>query len=187
MIETGDLKKGQTLEIDGTLYQVLDYQHLKIGRGSAQVRMKLRDVRAGHIIEKSVQAGSRFTRARVERQPAQYMYSEGDLHYFMNTDTYDQFPLNSDALGDALDYLKEGGTCDLLLYGDEAIGIELPTAVELAVAETDPWVRGDTAQGGTKPAKLETSLTVSVPLFVNVGDVLKIDTRSGEYLERVSK
>ena len=186
MIETGDLKKGQTLEIDGTLYQVLDYQHLKIGRGSAQVRMKLRDVRAGHIIERSVQAGTRFNRARVERQPAQYMYSEGDLHYFMNTDTYDQFPLNSDALSDALNYVKEGGTCDLLLYGDEAIGVELPTAVELKVAETDPWVRGDTAQGGTKPAKLETGLTVNVPLFINVGDTLKIDTRSGEYLERAS-
>jgi len=187
MIETGDLRKGVTLEIDGTLYQVIEVQHIKIGRGSAQVRMKLRDVRAGHIIERTAQAGARFARARVERQPAQYLYSEGNLHYFMNTDTYDQLPLNKDALGDALNYLTENATCDLLTYGDEAIGVELSAAVELKVAETDPWVRGDTAQGGDKPAKLETGITVRVPLFINVGDVVKVDTRSGEYLERVSK
>lgn len=187
MIETGDLRKGITLEIDGTLYQVLEVQHIKIGRGTAQVKMKLRDVRAGHIVERTTMAGARFNRARVERQPAQYLYSEGNLHYFMNTETYDQLPMNRDALGDALDYLTENATCDLLTYGDEAIGVELPAAVELRVAETDPWVRGDTAQGGDKPAKLETGLTVRVPLFINVGDVVKVDTRSGEYLERVSK
>ena len=187
MIETGELRKGSTIEIDGTLYQVIEVEHLKIGRGSAQVRMKLRDVRGGHIIDKSVQAGSRFTRARVERQPAQYLYSEDDLHYFMNTDTYDQFPLNKDHLGDALDYLKENATCNLLMYGDEAVGIELPAAVELAVTQTDPWVRGDTAQGGTKPATLETGITVNVPLFINAGDVLKVDTRTGQYLERAGK
>ena len=187
MIETGELRKGSTIEIDGNLYQVIEVEHLKIGRGSAQVRMKLRDVRGGHIIDKSVQAGSRFTRARVERQPAQYLYSEDDLHYFMNTDTYDQFPLNKDHLGDALDYLKENATCNLLMYGDEAVGIELPAAVELAVTQTDPGVRGDTAQGGTKPATLETGITVNVPLFINAGDVLKVDTRTGQYLERAGK
>jgi len=187
MIETGALKKGTTIEIDGTLYQVIEVEHLKIGRGSAQVRMKLRDIRAGHIVDKSVQAGSRFTRARIERQPAQYLYAEGGLHYFMNTETYDQFPLNRDHLGDALDYLKENSTCNLLMYGDEPVGIELTAAVELAVAQTDSWVRGDTAQGGTKPAKLETGITVQVPLFINTGDVLKIDTRTGQYLERATK
>jgi elongation factor P len=187
MIETGDLRKGSTIEIDGALYQVIEVEHLKIGRGSAQVRMKLRDLRAGHIVDKSVQAGARFTRARVERQPAQYLYAEGNLHYFMNTDTYDQFPLGRDHLGDALNYLKENATCNLLMYGDEPVGIELPAAVELAVTQTDPWVRGDTAQGGTKPAKLETGISVNVPLFVNAGDVLKVDTRTGEYLERASK
>ena len=186
MIETGDIKKGTTLEIDGNLYQVLEVTHLKLGRGTAQVRMKLRDVRAGHIIERTVQAGTRFTRARVERQPAQYLYSDGDLHYFMNTETYDQFPLNSDALGDALNYLKENSTCELLMYGDEPVGIELPAAVELTVVETEPWVKGDTAQGGTKPAKLETGITVQVPLFIGIGDVVKVDTRTGQYLERVS-
>jgi len=184
MIETGDLRKGQTLEIDGTLFQILDFQHLKLGRGSAQVRLKLRDVRAGHIIERSVQAGTRFTRARVERRPAQYMYSEGGLHYFMDSESYDQLPLNSDAIGEALNYLPENGSCELLLYGDEAIGIELPSAVELRVVEADPGLRGDSAQGGNKPAKLETGLSVQVPLFVNPGDTIKVDTRSGEYLER---
>jgi elongation factor P len=184
MIETGDLRKGTTIEMDGILYQLLEVTHLKLGRGSAQVRMKLRDIRGGHTIERTVQAGARFTRARVERQPAQYLYNEDDLHYFMNTDTFDQFPLDRDHLGDALDYLKENSTCQLLMYGDEPVGIELSAAVELAVTETDPWVRGDTAQGGTKPAKLETGITVQVPLFVNMGDILKVDTRTGEYLER---
>ena len=187
MIETGELRKGSTLEIDGTLYQVIEVEHLKIGRGSAQVRMKLRDVRGGHIVDKSVQAGSRFTRARVERQEAQYLYAEGNLHYFMNTETYDQFPLGKDHLGEALNYLKENSTCNLLMYGDEPVGIELPAAVELAVQQTDPGMRGDTAQGGTKPAKLETGISVNVPLFVNTGDMLKIDTRTGEYLERANK
>jgi elongation factor P len=184
MIDTGDLRKGITLEIDGTLYQVLDYQHLKLGRGSAQVRMKLRDVRAGHIIERSVQAGAKFTTARVERQPSQYLYREGDLHYFMNTDTYEQIPLNTDRLGDAANYLRENATCQILTYGDEAIGVELAPSVELSVAETDSWVRGDTAQGGSKPARMETGLVVQVPLHVNTGDVLKIDTRSGEYISK---
>jgi len=122
----------------------------------------------------------------VERQPAQYLYADGDLHYFMNTETYDQIALNTEQLGDALQYLNENATCQLLTHGDQAIGIELPAAVELKVAQTDPWVRGDTAQGGTKPARLETGLTVQVPLFVNTGDVVKVDTRSGEYLERAS-
>ena len=121
MIETGDLKRGPTIEIDGNLYQVIEVDHLKIGRGSAQVRMKLRDLRAGHIIDKSVQAGSRFTRARVERSPAQYLYAEGNLIYFMNTDTYDQFPVNKTILGDSMDYLKENGECNLLIFA-EAVG-----------------------------------------------------------------
>jgi elongation factor P len=184
MIETGGLKKGIALEIDGTLYQVLDVAHIKMGRGTAQVRMKLRDIRGGHIVERTVMAGARFQRARVERQPSQYLYSDGDLHYFMNTETYDQFPITRERLGDALNYLRENATCDVLMYGDEAVGLELPAAVELTVAETDPWVKGDTAQGGTKPAKLETGITLQAPLFINVGDTVKVDTRSGEYLGR---
>jgi len=186
MIDAGDLRKGITIEIDGVLYQVLDFQHIKMGRGSAQVRMKLKDIRAGHITERAVQAGTKFSRARVERQPAQYLYADGDLHYFMNSETYDQIALNAERLGDALQYLSENTTCQLLTHETQAIGIELPAAVELKVAQTDPGVRGDTAQGGTKPARLETGLIVQVPLFINTGDVLKVDTRSGEYLERAS-
>jgi elongation factor P len=184
VISTSDLRKGITLELEGTLYTVLDYQHIKMGRGSAQVRMKLKDVRAGHTIERTFQAGEKFTRARVERQPVQYLYSDGNLFHFMNTETYDQIPLNRDKVGDAVNYLRENATCELLTYGDEAIGVELSAAVELMVAQTDPWVRGDTAQGGTKPARLETGITVQVPLFISTGDMVKVDTRTGEYLER---
>jgi elongation factor P len=182
MIDSGDLRKGITVEIDGVLYQVLDFQHLKLGRGSAQVRLKLKDIRAGHITDRTVQAGTRFSRARVERQPAQYLYADGDLHHFMNSETYDQIVLNTEQLGDALQYLSENATCQLLTHNDQAVGVELSAAVELKVAQTDSWVRGDTAQGGTKPARLETGLIVQVPLFINTGDLVKVDTRTGEYL-----
>ena len=182
MIDSGDLRKGITVEIDGVLYQVLDFQHLKLGRGSAQVRLKLKDIRAGHITDRTVQAGTKFSRARVERQPAQYLYADGDLHHFMNTETYDQIALNTEQLGDALQYLSENATCQLLTHNDQAVGVELSAAVELKVAQTDSWVRGDTAQGGTKPARLETGLIVQVPLFINTGDLVKVDTRIGEYL-----
>jgi len=184
MIDSGDLRKGITVEIDGVLYQVLDFQHLKLGRGSAQVRLKLKDIRAGHITDRTVQAGTKFSRARVERQPAQYLYADGDLHHFMNTETYDQIALNTEQLGDALQYLSENATCQILTHNDQAIGVELSAAVELKVAQTDSWVRGDTAQGGTKPARLETGLIVQVPLFINTDDVIKVDTRTGAYLER---
>ena len=184
MISTGDLKKGITLELEGTLYTVLDYQHIKMGRGSAQVRMKLKDVRAGHTIERTFQAGEKFVRARVERQSVQYLYNDGNLFHFMNTETYDQIALNRDKVGDAVNYLRENATCEVLTHGDEVIGVELSAAVELMVAETDPWVRGDTAQGGTKPARLETGITLQVPLFISTGDMVKVDTRTGEYLER---
>ena len=182
MIDTGDLRRGMTIEVDGVLYQVLESTHLKLGRGSAQVRMKLKDVRAGHIIERTVQAGTKFARARVERQSVQYLYADGDLHHFMNTETFDQIAHNTAQLGDAINYLTENAICDLLTHDDQPIGIELSAAVELTVAQTDPGVRGDTAQGGTKPATLETGLIVQVPLFINTGDRVKVDTRSGEYL-----
>jgi elongation factor P len=133
-----------------------------------------------------VQAGEKFARARVERQPVQYLYVDGGLHYFMNTETFDQVALSGEQMGDALQYLRENATCDILVYGDEPIGVELPAAVELEVAETEPGVKGDTAQGGTKPATLETGLIVQVPLFVTTGGMIKVDTRTGEYLERVS-
>ncbi len=184
MISTGELKKGATLEIDGVLYQVIDYNHIKMGRGSAQVRMKLKDVRGGHIIEKTVQAGEKFTRARVERHSMQYLYAEDGLHHFMNTETFDQMALSSDQVGDALHYLRENDTCDVLTYGDDPIGVEVPLSVVLKIAQTEPGFKGDTTSGGTKPAKLETGLTVQVPLFVNEGDSIKINTSTNEYLER---
>ncbi len=184
MIDTGDLRKGLTIELDGNLYQVVDWEHNKTGRGGAVVRLKLRDVRAGHTIERTWPAGSKFQRARVERQPAQYLYSEGDLLYFMNKESYDQIAMNKSAAGDMALYLKENDDCQLLTYGDEAISVELPAAVILEVIETEPGVKGDTAQGATKPAKLATGLVVTVPLFVNAGDKVKVDTRSGAYLER---
>ena len=184
MIDTGDLRRGLTIELDGNLYSIVDWEHVKVGRGGAVVRLKLRDVRAGHIIERTWPAGSKFQRARVERQQAQFLYADGDIYHFMNKETYDQIAMNRDRLGDAVLYLKENDDCQVLTYGDEAISVELPAAVVLEVAQTDPWVRGDTAQGGTKPARLETGLTVNVPLFVNRGDKIKVDTRSGQYLER---
>lgn len=184
IVDTGDLRKGLTIELDGNLYSIVDWEHNKTGRGGAVVRLKLRDVRAGHIFERTWPAGSKFTRARVERQAAQYLYAEGDILYFMNKDSFDQIAMNRDVLGDMALYLKENDDCQVLTYGDEAISVELPAAVVLEVKEAEPWVRGDTAQGGTKPAKLETGLLVNVPLFVNIGDKVKVDTRSGQYLER---
>ncbi|HTE86947.1 MAG TPA: elongation factor P [Dehalococcoidia bacterium] len=186
MINTSDLRKGITIELDGTLYSVIEYQHIKMGRGSAQVRLKLRDIRGGHTIEKTFQAGEKFSRARLDRHPMQFLYEDSGLYYFMNTETYDQTPLTKEQVGDALLYLKENETCDLLTYGDDPIEIELPTTVELRVTQTDPGFKGDTTSGATKSATLETGLTVQVPLFIDEGNVLKVDTRSGQYVERVS-
>jgi elongation factor P len=184
MISTGDLRKGITIELDGVLYSVLDYQHIKMGRGSAQVRLRLRDVRGGHTIERTFQAGEKFSRARLDRHPMQFLYSDGDFFNFMNTETYEQMQLTPDQVGDAANYLIENGTCDVLTYGDDPIGVELPTSVVLTVTRTDPGFKGDTATGGNKPATMETGLVVNVPLFVNEGDQLTVDTRTGEYLGR---
>ncbi|MBI2760103.1 MAG: elongation factor P [Chloroflexi bacterium] len=184
MISTGDLRKGITIELDGVLYSVLEYQHIKVGRGSAQIRLRLRDVRAGHTIERTFQAGEKFSRARLERHPMQFLYSDGEFYNFMNTETYDQMQLSPDQVGDAANYLVENGGCDVLTYQDAPIGVELPTSVVLSVTRTDPGFKGDTATGGNKPATMETGLVVNVPLFVNEGDRLTIDTRTGEYLGR---
>ncbi|OGO04879.1 MAG: elongation factor P [Chloroflexi bacterium RBG_13_54_9] len=186
MIDTGDLKKGLTIELEGQLYHILDYQHIKMGRGSAQIRLKLRDLRAGHTIERTFQAGEKFLRARVDRHNVQFLYQDGDLYYFMDTESFEQNPLTKIQLGDAVNYLKEGLTLELLTYGNEAIGVELPNSVDLKVVETGPAFKGDTAQSGTKPAVLETGITIQVPLFVSVGDTVRVDTRTGNYLERVA-
>jgi len=186
MIETGGLRKGLTLDIEGRLVKVLDFAHNKQGRGSAQVRMTLRDLRTGATTQQTVQAGARFTTVRLDRQHVQYLYPEGDQYHFMDTETYDQIMLDQRSMGEAAKFVKENAVVDLLTYDGEPIDIELPTSVVLAVAQTDPGLKGDTASGSTKPATLETGLVVSVPLFVSTGDAIKVDTRTGEYIERVT-
>jgi elongation factor P len=184
MIGASEARKGITIELDGQLYNILDYQHIKMARGSAQVRLKLRDIRAGHITERTFQASDRFKRVRLDERAAQYLYQDGDLYYFMDTETFEQTPLSSEQLGDALNYIKEGMTLTISRYGDEAVGIELPITVDLMITETGPSYKGDTSQAGTKPAVLETGVTIQVPFFVNTGDTVRVDTRTGSYIER---
>jgi len=185
MITTSDLKKGLTIEMDGELYRILDWQHIKIARGSAQVRMKLRNLRSGATITHTCQAGSRFPRARLDRAHVQYLYHDGALYHFMDTDTFEQTAMNEEDLGDAVSYLKDSLELDVLSYEGEPIEVELPITLELEVTETEPGFKGNTATGGTKRATLETGLVVQVPLFVSTGDVIKVDTRYGTYVERV--
>ncbi len=185
MISTGELRKGVAIELDGDLWQILDYHHIKMGRGSAQVRITLRNIKRGQTIERSFQAGTKWPRAQLERRPVQFLYRDGDEFHFMDSDTYDQFTLRADQLDDAAEYLKDGMTVDRTSYQGETIGIELPVSVDLTVTSTEPGFAGDTAQGARKPATLETGLVVQVPLFVNEGDTVRVDTRTGEYLTRV--
>ena len=184
MISTGDLKRGFVIELDGNEYQIVDWEHIKVGRGSAQARLKLRDIRGGHTIERTFQAGTKFRRIRTEHRTMQYLYRDGDLLYFMNTETFEQEPLALDVVGEAVNYLAENAEAEVLIVGESPVAVELPAAVPLVVAESDPGVKGDTATGATKPATLETGLTVNVPLFIGPGDTIKVDTRSGQYLER---
>ncbi len=186
MISGSELRKGITIELDGELYQVLDYQHIKMGRGSAQVRLRLRDIRAGHTIEQTFQSSEKFIRARLDYRRMQYLYNDGDLYYFMDEENYEQMPLSITQLGDAVNYLKEGMSLEVSSYKDELVGVELPITVELQVIDTGPGFKGDTATAGNKPATLETGITIQVPLFINTGDIIKVDTRTGSYLERVS-
>jgi len=186
MISSGELRKGIIIELDGELYQVLEYHHLKLGRGSAQIRLKVRDIRGGHTIERTFQATEKFARARLDFRTMQYLYNEGDLYYFMDEENFEQLPVNASQLGDALNYLKEGMSLEVSSYKGELVGVELPITVELEVTQTEPGFKGNTATAGTKPAKLETGLKIQVPLFVSQGDIIKVDTRNGTYLERVS-
>lgn len=185
MISTGELKKGVVIELEGDLWQILDYHHIKMGRGSAQVRIKFRNVRKQSIVEKTFQAGEKFPRATMERRTAQFLFSDGDDYTFMDTETYDQFVITAEQLGDAKDYIKDGLQLDRVSYEGETLGVELPINLDLTVTETDPGFAGDTATGTRKPATLETGLVVQVPLFVSVGDVIRVDTRTGEYQTRV--
>jgi elongation factor P len=185
MISTGDLKKGVAIELDGELWQILDYHHIKMGRGSAQVRITLRNIKRGQTVERSFQAGTKWPRASMERRPVQFLYRDGDDFHFMDTDTYDQFMLRGEQLGDAVQYLKDGMTVDRTTYQGETIGVELPVTVDMKVTSTEPGYAGDTASGARKPATLESGLTIQVPLFVGEGDTVRVDTRTGEYQTRV--
>lgn len=185
MISTGDVKKGVIIELDGQLMKVLDWTHIKMARGSAQVRMKLQNVRKGDIVERTFQAGTRWPRARVEQRKVMYLYSDGDAFHFMDNETYDQFAITAAMLGDDAKYLKENTEVFVSMHEGEVLGVDLPVTVDLLVTETEPGFAGDTATGAKKAATVETGLVVQVPLFVNEGDTLRVDTRSGEYVTRV--
>ncbi len=186
MINTGELRKGLTIELEGQPFQILDYQHLKLGRGSAQVRLKLRDLRGGHTIERTFQAGEKFTPAKMDHHTMQYLYSEGDLLYIMDEESFEQSSISASMLGETVNYLKDGMSLEVLMYNGEPIGVELPNSVELQVVDAEPSFKGDTATSGTKLVTLETGLSIKVPLFINMGDMVKIDTRTGDYLERAT-
>ena len=185
MISTGELRKGVAIELDGDLWQILDYHHIKMGRGSAQVRITLRNIKRGQTVERSFQAGTKWPRASMEKRPVQFLYHEGDDYHFMDTDTYDQFVLTADQLGDAAQYMKDGMMLDRTSYQGETIGVELPVSVDLVVRKTEPGFAGDTQTGARKPATTETGLIVTVPIFVEEGDSIRVDTRTGEYQTRV--
>jgi len=185
MIGSTELRKGTVIELKGKLYQVVDYKHIKMKR-TALVRLKLRDIVGGHTVEQTFQSDEKFTRARLDYRTMQYLYNDGDLYYFMDEENFEQMPLGTAQLGDALNYLKEGISVAVSSYKGELVGVELPITVELQVVETEPGFKGDTATAGNKPAKLETGITIQVPLFINAEDIIKVDTRNGSYLERVS-
>jgi len=185
MIDAGELKKGITIVLDGQLYQVLDYSHIKMGRGSAQIRIKLRDVKAGHLIEKSFQASEKFAKAFLERRQVQFLYSDGGLYHFMDNQSYEQVAVDKVLMGETVNYLIENMNLELLIHKGVPIGVDLPLSVELTIAETGPGFKGNTASAGGKPAVMETGITIQVPFFLNTGDKIKVDTRTGTYLERV--
>lgn len=185
MISAGDFRNGITLEIDGNVVQILEFQHVKPGKGAAFVRTKLKNVISGGVVEKTFRPTEKFPQARIDRVDMQYLYSDGELFNFMDVNTYDQIALNKDTIGDALKFVKENEMVKVCSYNGNVFAIEPPLFVELQITETEPGFKGDTAQGASKPATVETGAQVNVPLFVNEGDVIKIDTRTGEYLSRV--
>ncbi|WP_411343025.1 elongation factor P [Paenibacillus sp. WLX1005] len=184
MISVNDFKTGLTVEVDGNIFSVLEFQHVKPGKGAAFVRSKLKNLRNGNVVERTFRAGETIARAQIENRGVQYLYASGEEHTFMDNETYDQFELNESQLEWELKFLKENMTVNIVSYHGEIIGINLPTSVELEVVETEPGIKGNTATGATKSAKLETGHSVQVPLFINQGDVLIIDTREGKYVSR---
>jgi elongation factor P len=187
MASTADFRNGLVLDIDGQLWQIVYFQHVKPGKGGAFVRTKLKNVLAGNVVERTYRAGDRVNEVRLHRRPVTYSYTDGQLFYFMDAQTFEMIPISADVIGeDQLLYLKENMECEGLVHDGRVIAVDLPNFVELAVVQTDPGVRGDTAAGATKPAKLETGAVVQVPLFIEEGDVLKVDRREDKYLTRVT-
>lgn len=184
MVTAGDFRNGVTFEMDGGVYSIIEFQHVKPGKGAAFVRTKIRNVITGAVTEKTFNPSDKYPTAYIERKDMQYLYSDGDLYYFMDNESYEQMPINGSVLGDNFKFVKENMDCKVLSYKGNVFGVEPPTFVELAVTDTDPGFAGNTATNTLKPATLETGAEIKVPLFINVGDVLKIDTRTGEYLSR---
>ena len=184
MIDAGELRKGVAIELDGEIYQILEYQHVKMQQRQPVVKLKLRGVRSGNFTERNFQSGDKVTTVFLEHRPVQYLYSDGDLYYFMDNESYEQIMLTSAQIGEGTNYLKEGLMLEILTCKGDTVTIELPYSVELQVTETEPGFKGDRATAGTKPAKLETGATIQVPLFINTGDIVKVHTRTGGYLEK---
>lgn len=184
MISTNDLHNGVTLDMDGDVYAVVEFQHVKPGKGSAFVRTKLKNVRTGAVVDRTFNAGEKVPRAQVDKREVQYLYASGEDFSFMDTETYEQYTVPRNELGDSPNFMIENMTLSLLFYGGQVLGVDLPNSMTLKIVETDPGLKGDTAAGGTKPAKLETGYVVKVPLFVNNEDSIIVDTRTGQYLSR---
>ena len=184
MISAGDFRNGVTIELEGNIYQIIEFQHVKPGKGAAFVRTKLKNIKSGGVVEKTFRPTEKCPTARIDRKDMQYLYADGDLFYFMDVETYDQIALDSAAIGDALKFVKENEMCKICSHNGSVFSVEPPLFVELEITETEPGFKGDTATGASKPATVETGATVAVPLFVNQGDKIKIDTRTGEYLSR---
>ena len=185
MISAGDFRNGVTMEYEGNIYVIIEFQHVKPGKGAAFVRTKLKNLKTGAVIEKTFRPTEKFPAARIDRNDMQYLYEDGDLYYFMNMESYEQIALSSESVGDALKFVKENEMVKVCSHNGNVFAIEPPLFVELEITDTEPGFKGDTATGATKPAVVETGATVYVPLFVDQNDVIKIDTRTGEYLSRV--
>ena len=184
MVSAGDFRNGVTFEMDGNVYQIIEFQHVKPGKGAAFVRTKIRNVIAGTVVEKTFNPSDKYPTAYVERKEMEYSYNDGDLYYFMDGETYELVPINKDVLSDKFKFVKENMVCRIMSYKGKVFGVEPPNFVELQVTQTDPGFKGDTATNATKPATLETGAEVRVPLFINEGEMIRIDTRTGEYMER---
>lgn len=185
MVSAGDFRNGITIEMDNNIYQIIEFQHVKPGKGAAFVRTKLKNIKSGGVVEKTFRPTEKYPQAHIDRAEMQYLYSDGDLYHFMDVNTYDQFALNEDSVGDSLKFVKENDMVKMVSHNKQVFAIEPQLFVELVITATEPGFKGDTAQGATKPATVETGATVYVPLFVEQGDKISIDTRTGEYLKRV--